>query len=39
MDASCCGAGSLERDYRDVRLDGKDHYFVLFPLRGQSRMT
>jgi hypothetical protein len=34
-----CNAGRIERDYRDVRLDGTDHYFVLFPLRGQSLMT
>jgi AraC family transcriptional regulator, positive regulator of tynA and feaB len=34
-----CNAGRIERDYRDVRLDYADHYFVLFPLRGQSLMT
>jgi AraC family transcriptional regulator, positive regulator of tynA and feaB len=26
-----CNAGRIERDYRDVRLDYADHYFVLFP--------
>ena len=31
-----CNAGRIERDYRDVRLDGADHYFVLFPIHGQS---
>jgi len=30
-----CNAGRIERDYRDVRLDYSDHYFVLFP-GGQS---
>jgi AraC family transcriptional activator of tynA and feaB len=34
-----CNAGCIERDYRDVRLDYADHYFVLFPLRGQSLIT
>jgi AraC family transcriptional regulator, positive regulator of tynA and feaB len=34
-----CNAGRLERDYRDVRLDGADHYFVIFPLNGQSLVT
>jgi AraC family transcriptional regulator, positive regulator of tynA and feaB len=34
-----CNAGRIERDYRDVRLDYADHYFILFPLRGQSLMT
>ena len=34
-----CNAGRVERDYRDVRLDGSDHYFVLFPLSGQSLIT
>ena len=34
-----CNAGRIERDYRDVRLDYADHYFVLFPLRGQSLVT
>jgi AraC family transcriptional activator of tynA and feaB len=34
-----CNAGRIERDYRDVRLDYADHYFVLFPLSGQSFMT
>jgi len=33
-----CNAGRIERDYCDVRLDGADHYFVLFPLYGQSLM-
>jgi AraC family transcriptional regulator, positive regulator of tynA and feaB len=31
-----CNACRIERDYRDVRLDCADHYFVFFPLRGQS---
>ncbi len=34
-----CNAGRIERDYRDVRLDYADHYFVLFPLRDESLMT
>jgi AraC family transcriptional regulator, positive regulator of tynA and feaB len=34
-----CNAGRMERDSRDVRLDGVDHYFVIFPLGGQSLMT
>jgi AraC family transcriptional regulator, positive regulator of tynA and feaB len=34
-----CNAGRIERDYRDVRLDYAGHYFVLFPLSGQSLMT
>jgi AraC family transcriptional regulator, positive regulator of tynA and feaB len=34
-----CNAGRIERGYRDVRLDYADHYFVLFPLRGQSLIT
>ena len=31
-----CNAGRVERSFRDARLDGADHYFVLFPVRGQS---
>jgi AraC family transcriptional regulator, positive regulator of tynA and feaB len=34
-----CNAGRIERDYRDVRLDYADHYFVLFPLRGRTLVT
>jgi AraC family transcriptional regulator, positive regulator of tynA and feaB len=34
-----CNAVRIERDHRDVRLDYADHYFVLFPLRGQSLMA
>ena len=34
-----CNAGRIERDYRDVRLDYADHYFVLSPLSGQSLVT
>lgn len=34
-----CNAGRIERDYRDARLDGTDHYFALFPLGGQSVIT
>ena len=37
--ATGCNAGRMERDYRDVRLDGADHYFVLFPVRGRSVLT
>jgi AraC-like DNA-binding protein len=37
--AAGCNAGRVERDYRDVRLDGADHYFVLFPVRGRSVLT
>ena len=37
--AAGCNAGRVERDYRDVRLDGADHYFVLFPVRGGSVLT
>jgi AraC family transcriptional activator of tynA and feaB len=29
----------LERTYRDVRLDGSDHYLILFQVAGQSAMT
>jgi AraC family transcriptional regulator, positive regulator of tynA and feaB len=34
-----CNAGRIERSYRDVRLDSADHFFVLFPVRGQSLFT
>ncbi len=34
-----CNAGRIERDYRDVRRDSTDHYFVLFPLYGESLIT
>jgi AraC-like DNA-binding protein len=33
-----CNAPRLERTYRDVRLDGADHYFVVFLIGGQLRM-
>ena len=29
-----CNAGRVERTYRDVRLDGADHYFAAFQLAG-----
>ena len=32
-------AGRIERDYRDIRLDYADHYFVFFPGRGLSLVT
>jgi AraC-like DNA-binding protein len=32
-------AGRLERDGRDARLDGVDHYFVLTPLSGPLLVT
>jgi AraC family transcriptional activator of tynA and feaB len=31
-------AQRVERTYRDVRLDGADHYFTLFPASGQLAM-
>jgi AraC family transcriptional regulator, positive regulator of tynA and feaB len=31
-------AGRIERTYRDVRLDGVDHYFVVFQVRGESAL-
>ena len=34
-----CNARRVERDYRDVRLDGADHYFVLLPLRSPVLVT
>jgi AraC-like DNA-binding protein len=34
-----CNARRVERTYRDVRLDGADHYFALFLLSGQLAMT
>jgi AraC family transcriptional regulator, positive regulator of tynA and feaB len=34
-----CNAPRVERDHRDIRLDGADNYFVLFRLRGQALMT
>jgi AraC family transcriptional regulator, positive regulator of tynA and feaB len=36
---AACNAPRVERNQRDVRLDGADHYFVLFRLRGQALMT
>jgi AraC family transcriptional activator of tynA and feaB len=32
-------AHRIERTYRDARLDGVDHYFVLFQVGGQSAIT
>src|SRR3984957_20181367 len=34
-----CNAHRIERTYRDVRLDGADHYFAVFEVGGQSAMT
>jgi AraC family transcriptional regulator, positive regulator of tynA and feaB len=34
-----CNAHRIERSYRDVRLDGVDHYFAVFQVGGQSAMT
>jgi AraC family transcriptional regulator, positive regulator of tynA and feaB len=34
-----CNAHRIERTYRDVRLDGADHYFAVFQLGGQATMT
>jgi AraC family transcriptional activator of tynA and feaB len=34
-----CNAHRIERTYRDVRLDGADHYFAVFQIGGQSAMT
>jgi hypothetical protein len=31
-------AQRVERTYQDVRRDGADHYFALFPARGQLAM-
>jgi AraC family transcriptional regulator, positive regulator of tynA and feaB len=31
-----CNAGRMERNHRDARLDGVDHYFVIFSLAGRS---
>jgi hypothetical protein len=33
-----CNAHQIERTYRDVRLDGADHYFTLFQASGQLAM-
>jgi AraC family transcriptional activator of tynA and feaB len=33
-----CNAHRVERTYRDVRLDGADHYFTVFPASGQLAM-
>jgi AraC-like DNA-binding protein len=32
-------AHRVERTYRDIRLDGADHYFTMFQVAGQSAMT
>ena len=32
-------APRVERTYRDVRLDGVDHYFAFFPVAGQPTMN
>jgi AraC-like DNA-binding protein len=34
-----CNARRVERTYRDVRLDGADHYFAVFLVGGQLAMT
>jgi AraC family transcriptional regulator, positive regulator of tynA and feaB len=34
-----CNAHRMERTYRDVRLDGVDHYFAVFQVAGQAAMT
>jgi hypothetical protein len=34
-----CNSHRVERTYRDVRLDGADHYFVVFLVRGQLAVT
>jgi AraC family transcriptional activator of tynA and feaB len=34
-----CNARRVERTYRDVRLDGADHYFALFLVNGQLAMN
>jgi AraC family transcriptional activator of tynA and feaB len=34
-----CNAHRIEQTYRDVRLDGVDHYFAVFQIAGQSAMT
>jgi hypothetical protein len=34
-----CNAQRVERTYRDVRLDGADHYFAVFQVDGQLAMT
>ena len=33
-----CNAQRVERTYRDVRLDGADHYFAVLPIDGQLAM-
>jgi AraC-like DNA-binding protein len=33
-----CNAEKIERTYRDVRIDGADHYVVVFQVGGQSAM-
>jgi AraC family transcriptional regulator, positive regulator of tynA and feaB len=33
-----CNAARVERDHRDIRLDGADDYFALFRFRGQALM-
>ncbi len=34
-----CNAPRVERTYRDVRLDGADHYFAVFQVSGRLAMT
>jgi hypothetical protein len=34
-----CYTHRLERTYRDVRLDGSDHYLIVSQVAGQSAMT
>src|SRR6202040_1785768 len=34
-----CNAHRIERTYRDVRLDGVDHYVAVFQVGGQAAMS
>jgi AraC-binding-like domain len=34
-----CHAHRLERTYRDVRLDGADHYLIVYQVAGHSALT
>jgi AraC family transcriptional activator of tynA and feaB len=34
-----CNAERIERTYQDTRLDSADHYFALFQVAGQSKVT
>ncbi|WP_395674969.1 helix-turn-helix domain-containing protein [Inquilinus sp.] len=33
-----CNAEKVDRDHRDVRLDGREHYFAVFQIGGRSTM-